>query len=134
MRLIESIFHRIAKEIEIADIIKNSRSIVNFADVFNDPRFDKSIDRHIGLLIRSVLGCGINKKNGQHFGVLMAINKQTDHKYTPTDEMIIGTFAKYLTIGLEYMSEVINHSEQVRNTQIHFQIGSHTVLGTSETH
>lgn len=93
---------RIEKEKRLSTIIKNSKTVVNFTDVFNDPRFNKDTDRYVGMLIRSVLGVAVLKEKDACYGAIVAINKLAHEKFSSSDESYIAAFARYLMIFLEY--------------------------------
>ncbi|CAD7078029.1 unnamed protein product, partial [Hermetia illucens] len=113
---------RIEKEKRLSTIIKNSKTVVNFTDVFNDPRFNKDTDRYVGMLIRSVLGVAVPKEKDACYGAIVAINKLAHEKFSSSDESYIAAFARYLMIFLEYqkMYDKQQYSETSNLSFVHF--------------
>ena len=64
----------------------------NIEDVYNDPRFNKEVDRVTGYRTKSVLCVPIRDQSLQVIGASQAINKLTRDKFTLDDECLFDWF------------------------------------------
>ena len=61
----------------IAGTVAQTGEVVNLADAYDDPRFDRSFDQKFGYRTRSLLCLPINDRAGKIVGVLQLLNKQS---------------------------------------------------------
>jgi adenylate cyclase len=105
------LFSRVAEELEIREIriptdtgiagaVFTTRQTANIADPYNDPRFNKEVDRRTGYHTDSILAMPIINKAGQCIGVTQVLNKQGG-RFTARDEARLGAFTAQITIALE---------------------------------
>lgn len=96
------IFSKAAIGLEIAEIrLPAHRGVVghaartgrtlNLKDVYNDPRFDRSVDQATGYRTKSLLTMAIRNGEGDVVGVLQALNKVAGI-FTPEDEETMKRF------------------------------------------
>jgi len=91
---------------------KGEPIIIN--DAYNDPRFDKEVDKRTGYHTRNILALPIHDSNGQIIGVYQAINKMTPAaKFSPTDREHLLLAASYTGRQLESVAL----QEEIENTQ-----------------
>lgn len=96
---------RSSKKIKgIAMLAVESGAIVNIADVYTDPRFDRSVDQKSGFLTRSVL-CMPIKDNLGCTGVIQIINKLPAGQFNLTDEHMFAVFGTYC-------ANIVNYKKQ----------------------
>ncbi|KAI8622266.1 GAF domain-like protein, partial [Chytriomyces sp. MP71] len=74
--------------------------MLNVADASIDPRFNGEIDHETGYNTHSVLSAPLKTMDGQGFGVLQMLNKQTG-RFTSSDEHLIRFFASQVTSVLD---------------------------------
>jgi adenylate cyclase len=91
---------RIATDSGIAGAVFTTRQTANITDPYNDPRFNKEVDRRTGYRTESILAMPIINKAGDCIGVTQVLNKQGGH-FTGKDESRLGAFTAQITIALE---------------------------------
>jgi adenylate cyclase len=107
----KELFSRVAEELEIKEIripadrgiagaVFMSRQTENIDDPYNDPRFNKDVDRRTGYRTESILAMPIVNKSGDCIGVTQALNKRGSH-FTAKDETRLAAFTAQITIALE---------------------------------
>ena len=91
---------RIPTDTGIAGAVFTRRQTANIADPYNDPRFNKEVDRRTGYRTDSILAMPIVNKAGQCIGVTQVLNKRGGH-FTARDEARLGAFTAQIAIALE---------------------------------
>ncbi|MBI3965516.1 MAG: SpoIIE family protein phosphatase [Chloroflexi bacterium] len=84
----------------LAGHVAATGEIVNLADAYADPRFDRSVDQQLGYHTRTVLTVPMRERGGTITGVLQALNKETGG-FTKEDEEVLVTLASAASIALE---------------------------------
>jgi adenylate cyclase len=77
----------------VVGYVARSGKSLNLRDVYNDPRFDRSVDQRTGYRTRSVLAMAIRNAANQVVGVLQAINK-AEGTFTPEDEAAMEGYCR----------------------------------------
>ena len=67
----------IDRTIGICGHVASTRQLFNIRDVYDDPRFDRSVDMRTGYRTKSMLVCPILSAKGETLGVLQTMNKRT---------------------------------------------------------
>ena len=107
----KELFSRVAEELEIKEIripadrgiagaVFMSRQTENIVDPYNDPRFNKDVDRSTGYRTESILAMPIMNKSGECIGVTQALNKRGG-RFTAKDETRLAAFTAQIAIALE---------------------------------
>jgi adenylate cyclase len=91
---------RIPADRGIAGAVFTTRQTENIVDPYNDPRFNKDVDRRTGYHTESILAMPIVNKGGDCIGVTQALNKQGG-RFTARDEARLGAFTAQIAIALE---------------------------------
>lgn len=91
---------RIAAGAGIAGAVFTSRQTANISDPYNDPRFNKDVDRDTGYRTESILAMPIVNKTGDCIGVTQVLNKKGD-KFSTRDEVRLGAFTAQVAVALE---------------------------------
>ncbi|MCK4908555.1 MAG: GAF domain-containing protein [Planctomycetes bacterium] len=107
----KELYSRIAQDVEIAEIripwdkgiagsAVQTRKIINIKDAYQDPRFNKEIDKKTGYRTRNIL-CGplINHKD-EVIGSLQLLNKK-DGSFNDYDESLITAFSAQAAVAIE---------------------------------
>ena len=107
----KELYSRIAQDVEIAEIripwdkgiagsVVQTRQIINIKDAYQDPRFNKEIDKKTGYRTRNIL-CGplINHKD-EVIGSLQLLNKK-DGSFNDYDESLITAFSAQAAVAIE---------------------------------
>lgn len=81
-----------------------SGQLVNIADVYTDPRFDRTVDQKSGYLTRSVLCMPIKDRIGCT-GVIQIINKLPAGMFNVTDEHMFAVFGTYCANIVNYKNQ-----------------------------
>jgi len=106
------LFSRIAEGVEIKEIrfpsnagiagnVFTSGQVENILDVYEDPRFNREIDRATGYRTRSMLCMPIWNKVGFAIGVAQVLNKRDGGGFSTRDKSRLGAFTAQLSIALE---------------------------------
>lgn len=82
----------------------DSDRMVNIADAYSDPRFDRSVDQKAGFLTRAVLCTPIRDKNGCT-GVIQIVNKMPTGSFNATDEHMFEIFGTYCANIVNYKNQ-----------------------------
>jgi adenylate cyclase len=70
----------------VVGYVARTGRMLNLKDVYNDPRFDRSVDQRTGYRTKSMLTMAIKDGEGQVVGVLQALNK-AEGIFTSDDEL-----------------------------------------------
>lgn len=101
------VWSKAVTDLEIAEIrlpmnrgvvgyVARTGRMLNLKDVYNDPRFDRNIDKRTGYRTKSLLTMAIRDADHEILGVLQALNK-IGGDFTAADE---ETMARYCGDGL----------------------------------
>lgn len=111
-RKTDELFSRIAEGVAVKEIrfpsnagiagnVFTSGMVENILDVYDDPRFNREIDRATGYRTRSMLCMPIWNKAGEAIGVAQVLNKRDCGGFSDRDESRLGAFTAQLSIALE---------------------------------
>lgn len=78
--------------------------MINIADAYVDPRFDKTVDQKSGFLTRSILCMPITDQSGCT-GVIQIINKLPAGEFSRTDEEMFRIFGTYCANIVNYKNQ-----------------------------
>lgn len=84
----------------IAGLVALTAEEVNISDVYNDNRFDKSVDEQTGYKTRCMLCIPLKALSGDIFGVIEVINKKNG-VFTAADMDLLKSLTTYLSMFLE---------------------------------
>lgn len=84
----------------IAGLVALTAEEVNISDVYNDNRFDKSVDEQTGYKTRCMLCIPLKALSGDIFGVIEVINKKNG-VFTEADMDLLKSLTTYLSMFLE---------------------------------
>ncbi len=84
----------------IAGNVAQTGEVLNLADAYDDPRFDRSFDQRFGYRTRSLLCLPINDRAGKIVGVLQLLNKR-EGMFTPADIEFLQDLSVHSAIALE---------------------------------
>ncbi len=98
------VWSRAAIGLEIAEIrlpthrgvvgyVARTGRMLNLKDVYNDPRFDRSVDQRTGYRTKTMLTMAIRDGSGSVVGVLQALNK-VEGIFTAQDEATMERFSR----------------------------------------
>ncbi|HTR03852.1 MAG TPA: protein kinase [Thermoanaerobaculia bacterium] len=97
----------------IAGTVAESGKIVNSADAYLDPRFDKSTDRSSGFKTESILAAPMRTPTGEIVGVVEILNKRRRH-FTKEDEEFLAEVATHAALAVASVRE---HEAAVRRAR-----------------
>lgn len=84
----------------IAGWVVHHGEIVNLPDVYQDPRFERDVDRRLGYRTRTLLCLPIRNKDGEVIGVLQLLNKK-DGPFTAADEGFLEALSDHVALAIE---------------------------------
>jgi len=84
----------------IAGHVARSGEILNIADAYSDPRFDRNVDARTGYRTRSLLCLPIRNKRGKIIAALQLLNKQGG-PFTAEDVDFLLTISDHMALALE---------------------------------
>lgn len=85
----------------ISGLVAETGQMLNIADAWELPYFDRSFDLFNNFRTRSVLCLPIRGRAGQDIGVLQVINKKTKERFDRRDEVFLKGLASQVGIALE---------------------------------
>jgi len=93
--------------------------LVNIADAYFDPRFNREVDVKSGFRTKSVLCFPIFNSRDEVIAVIQLINKKSALKFNRADEELIAAFCAQLAVSIENVLaiEEMNHSNMVAAKQ-----------------
>ncbi len=84
----------------IAGWVAHHAEIVNLADAYLDPRFERDVDRRLGYRTHTLLCLPIRNKDGEVIGVLQLLNKK-DGPFTAADEGFLEALSDHVALAIE---------------------------------
>ena len=102
---------KIAQELEIKEIrikigegiaghVAATGEIVNIEEAYEDPRFNKEVDKRTGYRTRTILCAPMINKLGEIIGVIQVLNKR-EGVFTPEDEELLLAFCGQAAAAVE---------------------------------
>lgn len=91
---------RFAAGLGIAGDVFRSGEAAIVHDVYNDPRFNRDIDRTTGYKTRDLLCVPVRTRRGDIIGVTEVLNRR-EGRYTTTDAVFLRAFATHVATALE---------------------------------
>lgn len=85
----------------ISGRVAETGQLLNVADAWELPYFDRSFDQRNNFRTRSVLCLPIRSRTGQNIGVLQVINKKGKKRFDHRDEVFLKGLASQVGIALE---------------------------------
>jgi sigma-B regulation protein RsbU (phosphoserine phosphatase) len=85
----------------VAGHVAQTGEILNVADAYELPFFDRSFDQKFGYRTKSLLCLPIRHKSGEVVGVLQLLNQTTDGKFTRKDEEFLNKLSGHMAMALE---------------------------------
>jgi len=124
------LWSRFAEDLEIKEIrLSASEGIagavfregkpINLADAYDDPRFNRSVDKATGYRTKSMLALPVLGKKGQRIGVVQVLNKSNGTPFSAKDEIRLRAFAAEVGISLDNsrlfdeVRKVSNYNESI---------------------
>ena len=94
----------------IAGHVFETGEMVCLADAYDDPRFNPAVDRKTGYRTRSILSLHITNRQGVRFGVVQALNKQSDAGvFTEEDMIFLWEVVDQISDLYAALEEAISH-------------------------
>jgi diguanylate cyclase (GGDEF)-like protein len=84
----------------IAGTVGKTGEIINIPDAYEDPRFNREIDRKTGYRTRSILCAPLRNMQGTIIGAVQVLNKRSG-PFTADDEALLTALASQAAIALE---------------------------------
>ncbi|HPU84254.1 MAG TPA: GAF domain-containing protein [Candidatus Latescibacteria bacterium] len=109
---------RIPSTAGIAGAVFTSRETLRLADAYDDPRFNREIDRRTGYRTRSLLSMPIINQRGTCIGVVQALNKMTGNKEFSDEDV---EFLKELVEQISDLLDLLLHKEELARRQAALQ-------------
>jgi serine/threonine protein kinase len=97
----------------IAGAAARTGQVINSADAYRDPRFDKRTDSSSGFKTMSILAAPMRTPRGEIVGVVEILNKRR-RDFTREDEEFLAEVATHAALAVESVRE---HEEAVRNAR-----------------
>ena len=105
------LWSRIAQDAEISEIrfpigmgiagsVAKTGEIVNIKDAYEDPRFNREIDKKTGYRTRTILCMPLSNHEGEIIGVIQVLNKSKGI-FTDYDENILAALSSHAAVAIE---------------------------------
>lgn len=112
---------RFPMNLGIAGHVATSGEIVNIPEAYDDPRFNKEIDKKTGYRTKTILCVPLKDETGHVIGVTQVLNKK-DGIFTSEDEELLSAFAAQASIAIknarlfEEITNIKNYNESILNS------------------
>jgi adenylate cyclase len=109
---------RFPMHVGIAGHVATTGETLNIPDAYEEPRFNKDVDRLSGYRTRTILCMPVRHANGTVIGVMQCLNK-ADGVFTGEDEVLLGALCSQAAIALdnarlfEEVVEMKNYNESI---------------------
>jgi len=97
----------------IAGTVARTGELINVADAYRDPRFDRSSDKSSGFKTRSLLAAPMRTPRGEIVGVVEILNKRR-RSFNKEDEEFLAEVATHAALAVEGVRE---HEAAVRRAR-----------------
>lgn len=102
---------RIPEDRGIAGDIFKLKKVINIKDAYNNPNFNKSIDRQTGFKTKTILGAPLIDLGNNLVGVIQVLNKK-EGEFTDFDEELLKTLSAYIASALKDSLTLQNLKQQ----------------------
>jgi putative ABC transport system ATP-binding protein len=85
----------------IAGAVAQSREAIRIADAYDDPRFNRDVDRQTGYRTRSILCLPIQNMQGEVFAVAQLLNRKDGQPFDSEDEHHFSEFIRSIGVIFE---------------------------------
>ncbi|MGM0507875.1 MAG: HD domain-containing phosphohydrolase [Fusobacteriota bacterium] len=92
---------RIKDDKGIAGLVFKEQKRIEIEDAYEDPRFNKEVDKRTGYRTKSILATPMIDKKGKTIGVFQVINKLGAPKFTPEDVELLNHMDMYASSVIE---------------------------------
>jgi HD-GYP domain-containing protein (c-di-GMP phosphodiesterase class II) len=110
---------RFPANIGLAGHVAMTGETINIKDAYNDPRFNKEIDKKTGYKTKTILCMPMRNLNHEIVGVFQVLNKFGNDFFTPEDEDLLIAIGSSTGIALEnarlFKKQQIMYEEQKRS-------------------
>lgn len=126
----DELFTLVTTELEIAEIrhdldhgitghVARTRELANVSDPYQDPRWNRSVDRATGYKTRNILATALaSPHDNRLLGVLQLLNKN-DGSFSRFDEQLVQAFSQHAAVALDRARLVDElHSRQAIETSL----------------
>lgn len=109
---------RFPKHLGIAGHVATSGNTVNIPEAYEDPRFNKEIDKKTGYRTKTILCMPVKETDGKIIGVIQVLNKK-DGIFTGEDEELLSAFSVQASIAIknaslfEEVTNIKNYNESI---------------------
>ncbi|KAJ8915032.1 hypothetical protein NQ315_016007 [Exocentrus adspersus] len=84
----------------VTGYVSRTGETVNIPNVYEDPRFDPSVDEGTDFKHKTMLSMPIKNSSGEIIGVILLVNKFNDLPFTKNDENFVEAFAIFCGMGI----------------------------------
>ncbi|MCI0743189.1 MAG: GAF domain-containing protein, partial [Gemmataceae bacterium] len=125
----DELFTLVTTELEIAEIrhsldrgitghVARTRQLANVPDPYQDPRWNRKVDRATGYKTRNILATVLaSPHDNRLLGVLQLLNKN-DGGFSPFDEQLVQAFSQHAAVALDRarLVEELNHRQAIETS------------------
>src|SRR5689334_4096110 len=103
----------------IAGDVARTRTVVNVADAYADPRFNQDVDKQTGFRTRSVLCMPLSGSHQEFIGVIQVLNKKGRVGFDQEDESLLEGLNAHISVALEraQLIEAYIEKDQILESQ-----------------
>jgi len=91
---------RIPSNVGVAGHCFQSGAVINIEDAYEDPRFNREVDRKTGYRTRSILCMPLLHRDGSKLGVIQLLNKKSG-VFNKEDETFLVAFGNHASVFIE---------------------------------
>jgi GAF domain-containing protein len=84
----------------LAGAVATTGEVINIADVYEDPRFNASVDKNIGYRTKSLMTIPVRDQRGQIIAVAQLMNKLTGEPFSASDVELTSALCMFTGIAL----------------------------------
>lgn len=95
----------------IAGAVGKTGEVINIKEAYDDPRFNRAIDKKTGYRTRTILCMPLTNHEGGIIGVIQVLNKREGH-FTRYDEDLLAALSSHAAVAIEN-AELYREREQM---------------------
>ncbi len=108
---------RVSRRLGIVGHVATTGETVNVPDAYEDPRFNRDVDRRTGYRTRTILCMPVRNTAGVIIAVVQVLNKRTG-PFTADDEALLATICDHAAVALMNASLLEAHRKEIAKSNV----------------
>jgi len=108
---------RLPRRLGIVGHVATTGETVNVPEAYEDPRFNREVDKHTGYRTRTILTMPVRSNSGEIVGVVQVLNKRIGI-FTEDDEGMLATICDHAAVALMNASLLEAHRKEIAKSNV----------------